>query len=213
MARHNKCKRAWLHEHIHDYYVQQAKRQQYRSRAAFKLLALQQTDKLFSGGDWVADLGAAPGSWSQVARQAVGANGKVFAIDCLPMAPIPGVEVLCGDFSDPEILAVFVAPLQKRQLDLVICDIAPNLTGVRVIDQAKSIYLNELALLFCQEHLKIGGHFLVKTFQGEGFNAYKQWMQLLFHTVVSRKPQASRDRSKELYLLGKHKRQRTQSKE
>ena len=151
----------------------------------------------------VADLGSAPGSWSQVAARIVGDHGRIFALDILEMAAIPGVDFIQGDFREDEVLARFEALLDGRPLDLVISDIAPNITGMSATDQARSAYLCELALEFARQHLKPGGHFLVKVFQGSEFNAYLAEMRSSFTQVVSRKPKASRDRSTEIYLLGK----------
>lgn len=204
MAR-SKTSNAWLHEHVNDHYVHQAQKDGYRARAAYKLLEINEKDHLLKQGMWVADLGAAPGSWSQVAAKLVGDSGRVFALDILEMPFVPGVEFLQGDFREEEVLNRFTGLLNGRQLDLVICDIAPNISGNAVTDQAKSIYLCELALQFAQDHLKPGGNFVVKVFQGYGFNEYMAAMRETFASVVSRKPKASRDRSSEIYLLGKQK--------
>ena len=205
MAR-SKTSNAWLQEHVNDHYVHQAQKDGYRARAAYKLLEINEKDKLIKPGMWVADLGAAPGSWSQVAAKLVGHSGRVFALDILEMPFIPGVEFVQGDFREDAVLAQFTTLLGGRQVDLVICDMAPNITGNAVTDQARSIYLCELALQFAQDHLKPGGNFLVKVFQGYGFSEYMAAMRETFASVVSRKPKASRDRSSEIYLLGKQKR-------
>ncbi|WP_374353204.1 23S rRNA (uridine(2552)-2'-O)-methyltransferase RlmE [Chitinimonas sp.] len=204
MAR-SKTSKAWLQEHVNDHFVHQAQKDGYRSRASYKLIEIDDKDHLLKRGMWVADLGAAPGSWSQVAKRRVGDEGRVFALDILEMHPIAGVEFLQGDFREASVLAQFTEMLDGRLMDLVICDIAPNISGMAVIDQAKSFYLCELALEFCADWLKPGGNFLVKTFQGSGYNEYLQQMRAMFQTVVSRKPAASRDRSTEIYLLGKGK--------
>lgn len=201
----SKSSKAWLKEHVSDHYVQLAKQQGYRARAAFKLLEVQEKDHLMRPGMVIVDLGAAPGSWSQVARQIIGNSGKVFALDILPMEPISGVEFLQGDFCSEAVLDEFITLLNGRQIDLVICDIAPNMSGNAVVDQAKSLGLVELALDFVTHHLKPGGDFLVKVFQGSGFQELQNTMRHYFTTVVSRKPKASRDRSNEIYLLGKRK--------
>lgn len=201
----SKTSKAWLQEHVNDHYVQQAQKDSYRARAAYKLLEIDDKDKLLKPGLWVADLGAAPGSWSQVAKRRVGDSGRVFALDILEMDPIPGVEFLQGDFREESVLARFTELLNGRLVDLAICDIAPNITGMAVTDQARSFYLCELALDFCRDWLKPNGHFLVKTFQGSGYTEYLQLMRETFQTVVTRKPAASRDRSTEIYLLGKGK--------
>ncbi|AVY93410.1 MAG: RlmE family RNA methyltransferase [Microvirgula sp.] len=202
MAR-SKTSAAWLHEHVNDHWVHQAQKDGYRSRAAYKLLEINEKDKLLRQGMTVADLGSAPGSWSQVAARIVGDHGRIFALDILEMAAIPGVDFIQGDFREDEVLARFEALLDGRPLDLVISDIAPNITGMSATDQARSAYLCELALEFARQHLKPGGHFLVKVFQGSEFNAYLAEMRSSFTQVVSRKPKASRDRSTEIYLLGK----------
>ncbi|MCW3479865.1 RlmE family RNA methyltransferase [Neisseriaceae bacterium JH1-16] len=205
MAR-TKTSKAWLVEHVHDHYVHQAKKDGYRSRAAYKLLEINEKDKLIRPGTVLADLGSAPGSWSQVAAQIAGDKGKVFALDILPMDPLPGVDFIQGDFREQEVLDEFVRLLGGRELDLVISDMAPNISGMSAIDQARSFHLTELALEFAREHLKPGGHFLVKVFQGSEFQDYLKAMRELFGEVVSRKPKASRDRSNEIYLLGKARR-------
>ncbi|MCB5195383.1 23S rRNA (uridine(2552)-2'-O)-methyltransferase RlmE [Deefgea salmonis] len=204
MARSNSSN-VWLQEHVNDHYVQMAKKDGYRARAAYKLIEIDEKDKLLKPGIWVADLGAAPGSWCQVAAKKVGPHGRVFALDILEMDPIRGVEFVQGDFREEEVLAEFSALLNGRQLDLVICDIAPNITGNADTDQARSMYLCELALEFAREQLKPGGHFVVKVFQGYGFTEYMSAMRETFASVVTRKPKASRDRSPEVYLLGKQK--------
>jgi 23S rRNA (uridine2552-2'-O)-methyltransferase len=204
MARSNSSN-VWLQEHVNDHYVQMAKKDGYRARAAYKLIEIDDKDKLLKQGMWVADLGAAPGSWCQVAAQKVGPSGRVFALDILEMDPIRGVEFVQGDFRDDEVLAEFNSLLNGRQIDLVICDIAPNITGNADTDQARSMYLCELGLEFAREQLKPGGNFLVKVFQGYGFTEYMTAMRETFASVVTRKPKASRDRSPEVYLLGKQK--------
>ncbi|MDR3428047.1 MULTISPECIES: 23S rRNA (uridine(2552)-2'-O)-methyltransferase RlmE [Silvimonas] len=204
MAR-TKTSNAWLQEHVNDQYVQMAQKDGYRARAAYKLLEINDKDQLIKPGMWVADLGAAPGSWSQVAARIVGNSGRVFALDILEMGFIPGVDFIQGDFREESVLKAYSDLLGDRQVDLVICDMAPNITGTAVTDQARSMYLCELALEFAQNHLKPGGHFLVKVFQGYGYNEYMTAMRDTFATVVTRKPKASRDRSAEMYLLGKQK--------
>jgi len=201
----SKTSKAWLQEHVNDQYVQRAQKDGYRARAAYKLLEIDEKDKLLKPGLWVADLGAAPGSWSQVARRRMGDHGRVFALDILPMDPLHGVEFIQGDFREDVVLKQFTELLGGRLVDLVICDIAPNMSGMAVTDQARSFYLCELALEFCRDWLKPGGHFLVKTFQGSGYTEYMQAMRATFQTVVTRKPDASRDRSTEIYLLGRGK--------
>ncbi|PTU66555.1 23S rRNA (uridine(2552)-2'-O)-methyltransferase RlmE [Chromobacterium sp. Panama] len=205
MAR-SKSSNGWLQEHVNDPYVNQAQKDGYRARAAYKLLEINDKDKLIRAGTVLADLGSTPGSWSQVAARIVGDGGKVFALDILDMDPVPGVDFIQGDFREEEVLAQFVQLLGGRELDLVISDMAPNMSGMSAIDQARSFLLCELALEFARDHLKPGGHFLVKVFQGSDFQAYLKSMRELFDEVVTRKPKASRDRSSEIYLLGKGRR-------
>lgn len=198
----SKTSKAWMQEHVHDPYVQRAKAEGYRSRAAFKLTEIDARDRLLKPGMVVVDLGAAPGSWSQVVAAKVGVRGRVFALDLLEMAPIPGVDFLQGDFHDEACLAAFEARLDGRTVDLVLSDIAPNMSGIGSADQARSMDLCELALDFARRHLAPGGGFLVKVFQGTGFNEFRAAMLGCFSSVVVRKPDASRDRSAEVYLLG-----------
>ncbi|UOP04695.1 RlmE family RNA methyltransferase [Conchiformibius kuhniae] len=206
MPKLSKSSKAWLNEHVNDPYVHRTQKDGYRARAAYKLLEINEKDKIIQAGTVLADLGSAPGSWSQVAAKLVGARGKVFALDILPMQPIDGVDFIQGDFRDNEVLAQFEQLLGGRALDLVICDMAPNMAGNAVIDQTRSYYLCELALAFAADHLKTGGTFLVKVFQGAGFQAFQAAMREQFATVQTRKPDASRNRSSELYLLGRNKR-------
>ena len=206
MAVRSKSSKAWLNEHINDHYVHQAQKDGYRARAAYKLLEINEKDKLIKPGTVLADLGSAPGSWSQVAAQLAGGNGRVFALDILPMDEIAGVSFIQGDFREEGVLAEFESLLGQRALDLVICDMAPNMSGNAVTDQARSFYLCELALDFAAAHLKSGGSFLVKVFQGAGYQEYMAAMREVFGVVQTRKPEASRNRSSEVYLLGKNKR-------
>ena len=201
MAVRSKSSKAWLSEHVNDHYVHRAQKDGYRARAAYKLLEINEKDQLIKPGTVLVDLGSAPGSWSQVAADLVGKNGAVFALDILPMDPIAGVSFIQGDFRENEVLAEFEALLNNRELDLVICDMAPNMSGNSVTDQARSFYLCELALDFAREHLKPGGHFLVKVFQGEGFDAYLNEIRKLFSAVKIRKPDSSRARSREVYIV------------
>jgi 23S rRNA (uridine2552-2'-O)-methyltransferase len=191
-----------MQEHVTDPYVRRANSEGYRSRAAYKLMEIDERDHLLRPGMVVADLGAAPGSWSQVAAERVGPKGRIFALDLLPMEPIPGVEFVQGDFTEDAALAELEARLGGAAVDLAMSDMAPNMSGVGLVDQARSIYLAELALEFATQHLKPGGNFLVKVFQGEGFMAYRQEMATRFRSLQVRKPKASRDRSAEVYLLG-----------
>lgn len=201
-----KTSKSWMTEHVNDPFVQRAKSEGWRARAAYKLMEIDDKDKLLRPGMVVVDLGAAPGSWSQVANKRVGESGRVFALDLLPMEPIAGVEFMQGDFHDEEFVERFEEMLGGRQVDLVISDIAPNISGIPSSDQARSVYLAELALDFAQKHLVAGGRFLVKVFQGEGFDAFRKQMERDFKSVLVRKPQASRGRSSEVYLLGSGKR-------
>ncbi|MBX9915680.1 MAG: RlmE family RNA methyltransferase [Nitrosomonas sp.] len=197
-----KTSKAWMKEHVNDFFVKQSKKEGYRSRAAYKLLEIAERDHLFKSGMIVVDLGAAPGSWSQVASQKVGRTGKVIALDILEMAPLPGVEFIQDDFREERALLELRKHLEERQPDLVISDMAPNMSGIVVSDQARSMYLAELALAFSMEQLNYGGNFLVKVFQGRDFEQFHRDMRAEFKSVVVRKPEASRDRSNELYLLG-----------
>ncbi|WP_274570750.1 RlmE family RNA methyltransferase [Neisseria leonii] len=206
MATRSKSSKAWLSEHVNDHYVHRAQKDGYRARAAYKLLEINEKDQLIKEGTVLADLGSAPGSWSQVAAKLAGGSGKVFALDILPMEPLPDVSFIQGDFREETVLAEFESLLGNRDLDLVICDMAPNMSGNAVTDQARSFYLCELALDFARSRLKNGGSFLVKVFQGAGYQEYLAAMRETFTTVQTRKPGASRGRSSEIYLLGKNKR-------
>mgnify|MGYP000084189140 FL=1 len=198
----SKTSKSWMAEHVNDPFVQRAKSEGWRARAAYKLMEIDDRDKLIRPGMVVVDLGAAPGSWSQVAIKRVGESGRVFALDLLPMEPIGGVEFMQGDFHDEAFVERFEEMLGGRQVDLVMSDIAPNISGIPSSDQARSIYLAELALDFARKHLAVGGRFLVKVFQGEGFDAFRKQIENDFKSVLVRKPQASRGRSAEVYLLG-----------
>lgn len=198
----SKTSNAWMKEHVNDFFVKQAKKEGYRSRAAYKLLEIHDRDKLFKPGMSVVDLGAAPGSWSQVVVNKVGRNGKIVALDLLEMTPLPGVEFIQGDFREGGILNELKIRLENRPLDLVISDMSPNVSGIKLCDQARSMHLAELASEFAIEHLNPGGSFLVKVFQGYEFDQFLLSMRAGFDRVIIRKPKASRDRSKELYLLG-----------
>ena len=203
MPKRTKSSGAWLNEHVHDTYVKLAQKQGYRARAAFKLLEINEKDKLITADTVLADLGSAPGSWSQVAMESIGPRGRVFAMDILPMEPVKGVEFIQGDCREEEVLQQLVDLLNGQKLDLVISDIAPNMTGNTVTDQARSFYLCELAYDFAINHLKPGGHFLIKVFQGAGYEEYVKLLRESFAEVVVRKPKASRDRSNEIYLLAR----------
>ena len=198
---------AWMHEHVTDPYVKQAQADGYRSRAAYKLLEIDTRDRLLKPGMTVVDLGAAPGSWCQVAVQKLKRQGRVLAIDLLPVAPMPGVESLEGDFTDIAALRWLEERLDAARVDLVLSDMAPNISGVGLRDQARQYELCELALDFAVQWLKPDGGFLVKVFQGVGFEDFRRQMQAAFEQVLIRKPDASRDRSSEVYLLGRRPRQ------
>lgn len=197
-----KTSKQWMSEHVNDPYVQRAQKDGYRSRAAYKLLEIDERDHLLKPGMVVVDLGATPGGWSQVAAAKAGQSGKVIALDLLPMQPIRGVEFIQGDFREDAVLASLEQHLDGKQVGLVISDMAPNISGIGMADQARAMHLAELALEFSMQHLKPGGAFLVKVFQGAGFEDYMKLMRTHFERVVSRKPKASRDRSSEVYLLG-----------
>lgn len=199
----SKTSKAWMREHVSDYYVKRAKHQGYRSRAAFKLLEIDQRDRLLRPGMTVVDLGAAPGGWSQLAVAKVAPAGRVIALDLLEMQPLTGVKFIRGDFREAAVLAEIEEGLSEHGVDLVLSDMAPNISGVESADQARSMHLAELALDFAIVWLKPGGNFLVKVFQGEGFEAFQRTMRAHFRQVISRKPKASRDRSSEVYLLGR----------
>lgn len=198
----SKTSKQWMREHINDPYVQMAQRDGYRSRAAYKLLEIDERDHLLKPGMVVVDLGATPGGWCQVAASKIGDKGKVIALDLLPLAPLARVEFILGDFREDSVLAQLEEKLEGKQIGLVISDMAPNISGIDSIDQARSIHLAELALEFAAQHLKPGGAFLVKVFQGSGFEDYVKMMRTHFKKVVNRKPKASRDRSSEVYMLG-----------
>lgn len=192
-----------MQEHVNDPYVKLAKEQGWRSRAAFKLMEIDDKDKLLKKGEVVVDLGATPGGWSQVAAKRVGDSGKVVALDLLEMQGIHGVTFIQGDFREDDVLAKLENVLAGRKVGLVLSDMAPNMSGMALMDQARSMYLAELGLDFARQHLKPDGAYLVKVFQGSDFDAFVKAMREVFVTVVSRKPKASRDRSPELYMLGR----------
>jgi 23S rRNA (uridine2552-2'-O)-methyltransferase len=199
----NKFVKAWLDEHLNDPWVREATRQGYRSRAAFKLLELGERDRLFRPGMSVVDLGAAPGSWTQVLRQKLGPQARIVALDLLAMAPLPGVVQIQGDFRDEPVVAALEAALEGRNVDLVVSDLAPNLSGIESADQARAVHLGELALDFASRWLEPGGNLVVKAFQGAGFPEFQRELQHHFSKVYVRKPKASRDRSREVYLVAK----------
>ncbi len=192
-----------MREHVNDPFVQLAKKEGWRSRAAFKLMEMDDKDRLLRRGEVVVDLGATPGGWSQVAARRVGESGMVLALDLLEMEPIHGVDFIQGDFREDDVLARLEEKLNGRGVGLVMSDMAPNMSGVPLVDQARIMYLAELGLAFSQAHLKPDGAFLVKVFQGADYEAFLRAMREVFKTVAVRKPEASRDRSAELYLLGR----------
>jgi len=202
MAR-SKSSSAWLKRHVSDPYVHRARAEGYRSRAAYKLIEIAKRDRLARPGDHVVDLGAAPGGWAQALAERVGRSGRVITVDLLEIAPIPGVTIVRGDFREETVLRRLKDTVEGRKLDLVVSDMAPNLSGVSATDQARSIHLCELALEFARVHLKPQGAFLVKVFQGTGYPAFLAAMRGVFVAVASRKPRASRGDSKEMYLVGK----------
>lgn len=196
-----------MHEHVNDAYVQRAKAEGWRSRAVFKLIEIDEKDKLLKPGMTVVDLGAAPGSWCQYVARRIQPGGRLIALDLLEMTPMAGVDVIQGDFREEETLRRLEEILAGRQVDLVLSDMAPNISGIAASDDARAIYLAELTLEFARQHLKPGGDMLVKTFQGAGFMELRRAVQATFQTLVMRKPAASRDRSPETYLLARGKRQ------
>ena len=198
--------RAWIKEHVTDPYVQRAVASGYRSRAAYKLVEIDDHDRLLHHGQTVIDLGAAPGSWSQVIAERVRPGGRVIALDILPMDPIAGVVIVEGDFREHAVLANLEQARAGEKADFVFSDMAPNLSGVAASDQARAVQLGELALEFARAHLKPRGAFLVKAFQGAGYPGFLAEMRRCFGSVASRKPKASRGRSAEMYLLGKARR-------
>ena len=200
MAR-SKSSGRWLKEHFDDHYVKQSQKEGWRSRASYKLLEIQEKDHIFRPGSKVVDLGAAPGGWSQVAVQLVGEQGRVVASDILPMDAIAGVDFVQGDFTEETVLEQILATIGADQVDLVISDMAPNMSGAPSVDQPNAMYLVELALDLSRQVLRRGGVFLTKVFQGEGFDEYLRDMKTSFDKVQTRKPQASRARSREVYLL------------
>lgn len=191
-----------MQEHLNDPYVKLAQKEGYRARAAYKLMEIDDKDKLIKPGMTIVDLGSAPGSWSQVAVQRLKGQGKVIALDILDMQPLAGVTFIQGDFREESVLRVLEEKINKMPVDLVIADMAPNISGVKDVDQAGAAYLTELALEFSKDWLKPGGNFLVKVFIGAGFEEILHNMRQMFDKVVTRKPKASRDRSSEVYLLG-----------
>lgn len=192
----------WLQEHFKDVYVQEAHKQGLRSRASFKIEEIQERDRLFKPGYKVVDLGAAPGGWSQYATTCVGENGRVVACDILPMDPIYGVDFLQGDFREQSVLDELLRIVGGTEVDVVMSDMAPNMSGNLAVDQPRAMYLVELAFEMCNQILKKGGSFVVKVFNGEGTEAYLRMLRSAFKEVKVRKPDASRSRSREVYYVG-----------
>ena len=193
--------RQWMHEHLNDEYVKKAQKEGYRSRAVYKLIEIIDKKQIINKGDKVLDLGAAPGGWSQVASKIVGQNGQVIASDILPIEEISGVNFLQGDFTESSVYEKLLNMTKGQKINTILSDMAPNMSGQLSVDQPKSMYLAELSLDMAIQTLVPNGHFVVKVFQGEGFDAYVQIVRQTFKKVVIKKPKASRPRSKEVYLL------------
>ena len=202
MAR-SKSSNDWMDEHFNDHYVMKAKEEGYRSRACYKLMELDDKDKLIKSGMTVVDLGSAPGGWSQVAAKRVGDHGLVVASDILPMDGIAGVTFLQGDFTEEAVFDELMTVIGNRPVDLVISDMAPNMSGMSAVDQPSAMYLVELALDMAKQVLKPGGNYAAKVFHGEGFDEYLKDLRTSFQKVVTRKPESSRARSREVYLVAK----------
>jgi 23S rRNA (uridine2552-2'-O)-methyltransferase len=202
MAR-SKSSHRWLREHFDDEYVKKAQREGYRSRAVYKLDEIQQKDRLIKPGMAMVDLGAAPGSWSQYASGLLGGKGKVVAMDILPMEPLPGVEFVQGDFREDEVLDALLQVLEGQKVDLVLSDMAPNISGMDAVDQPRAMYLAELAVDFAERVVRPGGGLLIKVFQGEGFDELLRGLRRHYQKVLIRKPRASRPRSREVYALAR----------
>lgn len=195
--------RTWIKQHVKDPYVVQSQRDGYRSRASYKLLEIINKERLIRPAMTVVDLGSAPGGWSQVASRLVGHNGTVVAVDILPMDPIAGVSFIQGDFTEHSVLQQLLDKIENKPVDLVISDMAPNLTGMKAVDQPAVVYLAELAVDLAQQVLKKNGIFIAKLFQGEGFDEFVRNTRTVFNTVALKKPDASRAKSREVYLLAK----------
>jgi 23S rRNA (uridine2552-2'-O)-methyltransferase len=205
----NKLNKNWLHDHMNDPYVRLAQKEGYRARAAYKLKEIDESENLIKPGQVIVDLGCTPGSWSQYVRNKLsgkeggGINGTIIGLDMLPMEPIADVHFLQGDFREAEVLEKLEAVLQGRKADLVLSDMAPNLSGIGVADAARIAYLIELAIEFARSHMKPSGNLLVKCFNGSGYNEILEEFRKEFKVVASKKPKASRDKSSEIFLLGK----------
>ena len=203
MAARTKSSARWLNEHVNDPYVKQAQKDGYRSRSSYKLIQLNEKDRLIRPGMRVVDLGSAPGGWSQVAGRLVGAKGRVLATDILSMEPVKNVDFIQGDFTEESVLQEIVARLEGNAPDVVLSDIAPNISGIDSADQASAMYLVELALDMARQVLKPKGDFVAKVFQGTGSDAFLKDLRTSFEKVLIRKPAASRARSREVYMVGK----------
>jgi 23S rRNA (uridine2552-2'-O)-methyltransferase len=203
----SKSSHQWLKAHFDDEYVKRAQRDGYRSRAVYKLEEIQQKDSILRAGSVVVDLGAAPGGWSQYAIRQLGSNGRLFALDILPMDDLPGVEFIEGDFRESEALDSLMEKLGGAHVDLVMSDMAPNISGMEAVDQPRSVYLMELAAEFAAGVLREGGDLLFKGFHGEGFEELIKDLRCQYSKVLIRKPKASRPRSREVYVLAKGRRQ------
>lgn len=199
----SKTSRQWLKDHFDDVYVKQAQKQGYRSRAVYKLLEIQGKDHILRRGMTVVDLGAAPGGWSQVAAEIVGSAGSVIAMDILPMDAIANVKFIQGDFTEPTIYDKLLEVIGDRKVELVMCDMAPNISGIKAVDQPRAMYMAELALDLAQNVLCDKGDFLVKVFQGADFDSYFKSLREQFNKVITRKPKASKSNSREVYLLAR----------
>jgi len=202
MAR-SKSSHRWLREHFDDEYVKRAQREGYRSRAVYKLDEIQQKDRIIKPGMAIVDLGAAPGSWSQYASGLLGGKGIVVAMDILPMEALPGVRFVQGDFREDDVLDKLLQALEGQEVDLVMSDMAPNISGMDAVDQPRAMYLAELAVDFAERVVRPGGELLIKVFQGEGFDELVRGLRSHYQKVVIRKPRASRPRSREVYALAR----------
>jgi 23S rRNA (uridine2552-2'-O)-methyltransferase len=205
----NKLNKNWLHDHINDPYVKLAQKEGYRARAAYKLKEIDESEKLIRPGQIIVDLGSTPGSWSQYVRQKLsgaengGINGTIIGLDMLPMEPIADVHFILGDFREESVLAQLEAILAGRKVDLVLSDMAPNLSGIAIADAARVEHIIDLAIEFARAHMKPSGSLLVKCFNGTGFSQLVEKFRQEFKTVIQKKPKASRDKSSEIFLLGK----------
>jgi len=203
MAKRSKSSQQWMKEHFDDEFVKRAQQQGYRSRAVFKLEEIQKKDQIIKPGMVVVDLGAAPGGWCQYTKKIIGQNGRIIGLDILPIEPLEGVDLIEGDFREQDALDQLLGMLKGRSVDLVISDMAPNISGVSAVDQPRAMYLCELALDFAKERLRQGGDLLIKAFQGEGYNELIDMIKPGFNKIVYRKPKASRPRSREVYILAR----------